>query len=119
MAKQKIKPILPSLREKKRYVVFEVISDSSLDGSSVSENIMQSSLDFMGELGVGNAGIMILNDKWDNKTQKGIVKVHHKYVNHLKSSLMLIENIDGHKAIIRGIGVSGILKKAIHKYAAA
>jgi RNase P/RNase MRP subunit POP5 len=67
----------------------------------------------MGEMGAAKAGIWVLSDKYDTKTQKGIIRVSHKYVNDLKASLALIDKIDGNEVIIRSTKVSGILKKAI------
>ena len=109
----KIKPILPSLREKKRYLAFEIISKSKIkDFSAVSSAIWSSSLSFMGELGAAKAGIWVLPDKYNEKTQRGIIKVSNKYVNELKASLALIKEIDGNGAIVRSVILSGMLNKA-------
>ena len=111
---KKLKPILPTLREKKRYLAFEIISKSKIkDFSSVSGAIWSSSLSFMGEIGAAKAGIWVLADKYDSNAQKGIIKVGHKHVNELKASLALIDKIENQDVIIRSSKVSGILKKAI------
>ncbi len=112
MAK-KIKPILPSLREKKRYLTFEILSKSKIkDFSSVSGSIWASSLSFLGESGTAKAGIWLLPDKYNSKTQRGIIKVSNKHVNNLKASLALIKQIEGNDVIVRSMTVSGMLKKA-------
>jgi len=109
----KIKPLLPSLREKKRYLAFEIISKSKIkDFSAVSGAIWANSLSFMGELGAAKAGIWLLPDKYNEKTQRGIIKVGNKYVNELKAALALIDKIDGSEAIVRSLTVSGMLNKA-------
>lgn len=111
----KIKPLLPSLREKKRYLVFEVISKEQIaSNAKISEAIMQSCHDFMGDLGMARAGIMILPDKY--KGAKGIIRVGHRYVNELRASLALIQKIDNQEVIVRSCGLSGILKKAQQKF---
>jgi ribonuclease P/MRP protein subunit POP5 len=110
---KKIKPILPTLREKKRYLMFEILSKSKIkDFSRVSSAIWASSLSFLGEWGAAKAGILMLPDKYNAKTQRGIIKVNHKYVNELKASLVLIKRIEDDDVIIRSVTVSGILKKA-------
>jgi ribonuclease P/MRP protein subunit POP5 len=61
---------------------------------------------------------MILKDKYNNETQKGLIRVNNKEVNNLRSALALIDNVDKKEAIFRTIGVSGVLKKAT-KYLAS
>ena len=112
MAK-KLKPILPSLREKKRYLTFEIISESKIkDFSGVSKAIWASLLSFMGEHGTAKAGAWVLSDKYNPSTQRGIVKIGHRHVDSLKASLALIREIDGNDVIVRSITVSGMLNKA-------
>ena len=113
MAKQKLKPILPSLREKKRYLAYKVISKSKINFSSLQKAITETALKVLGQLGVAKAGIIIL-DKWKNN--KGLIRVSHKNVDNLRTALMFVDEVDNKEVIIRSIGVSGILKKAEHKY---
>ena len=54
-----------------------------------------------------------LSHKFDGK--KGIIKVNHRYVNHLKAALALINSQD---MVFRSIGVSGILNKAETRFLA-
>ena len=117
MVKTKLKPVLPSLREKKRYLAFEVISKEKItDFGVVSDAIMHYSLQFLGQLGVAKAGIITLDNKWDLHAQRGIIKVSHKHVDAVKAALALADKIDGKDAIFRSIGVSGILNKAEKKF---
>ena len=117
MVNTKLKPILPSLREKKRYLVFEVISQEKVsDFSAVSEIITRCSLHFMGQLDAARAGVMALGNKWDTNLQRGIVRVGHKHVDDLKSALVFAHKIGDKEVIIRSLGVSGILKKAENNF---
>jgi ribonuclease P/MRP protein subunit POP5 len=117
MSKQKLKPVLPSLREKKRYLAFEVISKGKVTGfDAVSNAIWQSCHQFMGQLGTAKAGIMPLENKWNAEKQKGIIKVSNKYVNHVKASFVFANKIEGKDVILRSLGVSGILNKAESKF---
>ncbi len=116
----KIKPLLPSLREKKRYLVFEIISKTKINNlNSISKAIFQSCHDFLGQMGLAKAGILILNDKFNKEKQRGIIRVNNKMVNHLKGSLCFVKEIDNQEVIIKSVGVSGILKKAQNKFIAA
>ena len=117
MVTTKLKPILPSLREKKRYLVFEVISKEKIsDFNAVSGAINQCSLQLLGQLGAAKAGIIALSNKWNPETQRGIIKVSHKHVDAVKSSLVFAKKINNAEVIFRSLGVSGILKKAENNY---
>ncbi len=112
MANKSVKQVLPTLREKKRYLAFEILSEAKIDNiNAVSEAIQQAIHGFIGSLGASKAGILVLQDKWNSKTQKGIIKVGHKHVDQLKGSLTLIDKINNTKTIFRSIGLSGILNK--------
>ena len=117
MVKTKLKPILPSLREKKRYLVFEVISKEKIsDANAVSNAIFHYSLQFLGQLGAAKAGIIVLNNKWNQQLQRGIIRISHKHVDAVKAALTLGTRIDDKEAIFKSLGVSGILKKAENNY---
>jgi RNase P/RNase MRP subunit POP5 len=72
-----------------------------------------------GEFGLAGANIAMLHDKWKAEKQKGIIKVNHRYAHQLKTSLLFINRIRNNDAIIKSIGMSGILKKAQARYLAA
>ncbi len=109
---QKLKPLIPSLREKKRYIVFEIVSKTPVKLLElVSEAVQNSVLSFIGTKGTAKTGLMMLKDRFDMPKQTGIIKVNNKYVNDLKAALALIKEIGGQDAIIRSRGVSGVLGK--------
>ena len=117
MAKTKLKPVLPSLKEKKRYLVFEVISKGSIsDFNSVTKAIWHKSLSMLGQIQAAEAGIWMFPDCWDNSTNKGMIRVGHKYVDQIKASLAMINHVEDNEAIVRTIGVSGTMAKAKSKF---
>ena len=101
-----MKPLLPSLKEKKRYVVFEVISESN---SYPEKEIKDAFLKLFGEIGLSEAGLIFLRNKYQNN--RGIIKVNHKNVDRLRASFCILK-----KPIIKSVGTSGTLKKAQDKY---
>ncbi len=113
MVKTKLKPILPSLREKKRYLAFEVISNHKKPLNEVEIAIQNSVLSFMGQLGAAKAGIMVLSNKWNHELQRGIIKVNNKHIDNLKAALAMTNHDN---TIFRSIGVSGVLRKSEEKY---
>ena len=66
-----------------------------------------------GIFGLGKAGLM--DTRLYNKN-KGMLKINHKYVDHLRTAMMYIREIQNTKVLVHAIGVSGILKKAKNKY---
>ena len=103
-----MKPLLPTLKEKKRYLVFEVFGEQ-IDKAKTEKLIEDTCLKFLGENGYSKAGIMILRDSWNKN--RGVIKVNTKYVDELKVSMGLIKG----KTIVNTIGLSGTLKKAKEK----
>jgi len=116
---KKIKAVLPSLREKKRYLVFNIVSKKNIKSfSEVSELVWQASLRFLGEIETAKAGIWVLPDKWNPKKQKGIIKVNNNYLDKLKTALALIKSFKRQQIIVKSVGVSGMINKADKKYLA-
>jgi ribonuclease P/MRP protein subunit POP5 len=114
---KRLKPLLPSLKEKKRYLAFEIISKSKIKAfSDVSEAIRASTLSFAGIKGAAKMGINVI--KYNSSNQKGLIRVSHKGLKDLKASLTLIEKIE-QPVIVRSLGASGILAKAEKKYIAS
>ena len=108
-------PLLPSLKEKRRYLVFEVLAEAALTLEEAKEGIGKELSSFLGRLEEAKAGIDFLQD-WHN--QKGILKVTTPYLDHAKAILPLIRKINKREVIVASIGVSGTLNKARSKFIA-
>jgi len=107
----KLKALKPTLREKKRYVMFEVISNKSFDANIINKSIEDSLLSYVGTKGLSDAGLIFLTDKFNKTSQTGILRVSHKSVDNLKSCFCLLNQINNTPVLIRSKDVSGILKK--------
>ncbi len=113
----KMKAFMPSLREKKRYLAFEIISKSKVtDITKITKTIFSHTGKYLGELGMAKAGLQVLQDKFDNKKQRGLIRVNHLSLDPLRTALAYIQSIDGVPVIVRSVGASGILKKAYTNY---
>ena len=102
--------LIPSLRQKKRYLIFEVRSEHPLSVQDIHEAVDQGLLRFLGELGLSRAGVMFLAERFDPKSQQGVLKVNHTAVDEVKAALMLIKKIKKEAVILRSVTVSGTLK---------
>ena len=92
----KIKNLLPSLKERKRYILYK--SNKKMDRYDVERGLKN----FLGELGFAKAGLRFIKHKDD----KGIIQVSHKFVDDTKVGLALIYRPD---LMIRTVRVSGTL----------
>ena len=100
---------MPTMKERKRYILFKVTSSSEVTKAEISEQVTKACLQFLGELGVANAGVQFLPETWKNN--RGIIRVGHKYVDHVKSSLALVKKIGNKKVTITCLKVSGNIGK--------
>jgi len=101
-----MKVILPTLKERNRYLVYEIKSKKSF--SDIKKELKKATLQFLGEFEYAKANILILDDF---KKSRGIIKVNNKYVDKVKVALMLIKTFT-----VETKGVSGTLKKARIKF---
>ena len=113
-----MKPLLPVLRERKRYVAFEILTEDGKKPSfkDVSNAIWQGVLAYIGQLGAARAGIHVLAERYNPEKMRGIVRVAHTSLDEFRASLTMIREIAGSPVIVRSVGVSGILKKAAERY---
>jgi len=107
-------PLLPSLKEKKRYVAFEIISKENISYNQAKKTIEEALMKYIGLLGTSKAGLKVLKEKYSQN--RGLARVNHKFVGYLRAAFTLIDKINNKKVIARSIGSSGILKKAEQKY---
>jgi len=108
----------PTLREKNRYIAFEIISDEKYARDEIVKAVWSACLRFLGEKGASTTSLWIMD--WDEEKQRGIIKVNHRSVDDVKAALALMPEIkkaDGNrcKAIYRTLTVSGTLKKVRKK----
>ena len=109
-----MKSLLPCLKERKRFVVYQILSEHNFTALEADKAISEATKDYLGILGLSKAGITHLKERYNNN--KGIIRVNNKFVDEVKASLTLIKMIDKKKATVRSLGVSGILKKADDKF---
>lgn|SRR3989338_7390634 len=104
--------LLPSLRQKKRYLALEILSPEKFSYAEIQEGVLQAASDFLGQLGLSRAGMMFLPEKWNPAQQRFLLKVNHTAVDEVKAALVLSKKIKKAPIIIRSVTVSGTLKKA-------
>lgn len=88
---QKIKRLLPSLREKKRYLAYEVMSKHPLK-KDISSQVNSHVEKTLGLFESAEAGLLPIS--FDVNTQRGVMKINHKYVEKVRVALMLLQAED-------------------------
>ncbi|NQZ84488.1 MAG: hypothetical protein HRU03_02115 [Nanoarchaeales archaeon] len=86
----KLKPLQPTLRQKKRFIRAVIKSASKLDFKTVSENLIEQIISFMGSVEMGKAGVWVLRDKFDFDKQEIVLKCSTKSSDNLIGILSLV-----------------------------
>lgn len=110
------KHLPPTLKERKRYIAFQIIAESKIETADVFNTLWHALLNFLGEFGVAESGIWISKLNYNETKQLGIIKCNHISVEHVRASLSLIQRIGDSRAIVKVLGVSGTIKAAKKKF---
>jgi len=97
-----IKSLLPTLKEDKRYILYEIMSKEKIN--SYREMIEQEIRGFIGDLGIARAGLRFVEEK----NNRGILQVNRKALHEIKTALALANNYN-----VRTIKVSGTINKLL------
>lgn len=106
----------PSLREKHRYIIFELLSDTEHDLGAFVDTAWDAMLDLLGEAGTAEANPWILKDLFNEETQRGGLRVNKDSVESVRSALALITAINGVETTVHVLGVTGTIDSAERKY---
>ena len=110
--------LLSSLKQKKRYLVFEVISKNKYSTQEIEKEVNLVLTSWLGQLGIARAAPLFLKEKFNQSKQRFILKVNHKYVAEAKAALSLIKKINNNnnnnnnKVIVKSLITAGTIKKA-------
>lgn len=108
--------ILPSsLREKKRYIAFEVACESEpVDRKALLDEIFFATQTLTGDLGSSRIEYRLM----DFNGSRGIMKVSLNGVEPARAAMATVCAIKGSRATIKVLGTSGTIRAAIEKYIA-
>jgi len=109
-----MKQLKPTLREKNRYVAFELSSDRKCVRDDVVKAVWSTTLRFLGESRASEMSLWIMD--WEDATQRGILKVNHKSIKDLRCGLSMLASVGGAPASVRVLSVSGTLKSVRERH---
>lgn len=104
--------LLPSLKQKKRYIVFEILSSKKFSFLEIKEEVESMLLLFFGQWGLAKSSPLIIKEKFNAESQRFVIKINHKFIDELKAALTLSKKIKNTPVIIKSVITSGTLKKA-------
>jgi len=106
--------ILPSsLRDKKRYIAFEAISEAEpIDRKALLDEIFFATQALMGDTGSSEIGYRLI----DFNGSRGIMRVNLNSVESARAAMATVCAIKGSRAAIRVLGTAGTIRAATEKY---
>jgi len=113
--RKKLKVLPSSIRERHRYIAFQVISNEDIMYSDLESSIWNVMLDFLGECGVSKTSMWIMKDLYDEKRKIGVIRCNHKSVPQIIATLGLISRLGDTRITIKILKVSGTIKSIKEK----
>jgi ribonuclease P/MRP protein subunit POP5 len=106
----------PSLRERRRYLLFEVMSERELDKRELLKDIWDSLYSLYGDVGASESKLWLIDYRVRGNTNRGvgILRCAHDRVDKVRASLACIHSVNGARAGIRVIKTSGTIKGVKH-----
>jgi len=116
----KLKILPANLREKKRYLVFQGISEIPLERNDIISLILGAANELHGSCGTSRMGLWII-EVWncpDSELNRfrGIVRCNRGEVKALRAAIPTITRFKGMKVSFQTLGISGTIKSAITKF---
>jgi RNase P/RNase MRP subunit POP5 len=105
----KLKPLLPSLKERKRYIVYKLTTDEPI-AVNVPNAVTKRIEDELGVYDAADAGIIHLD--YDERRQEGIIRCRHDMVDKVRTALTMQRDVDNTQILPQIKTVSGTLKNA-------
>jgi ribonuclease P/MRP protein subunit POP5 len=109
-------PLNPDLRDKRRYLAYQVLSKSKLNQVDIHNAVWHGLLNFLGEHGSAECEAGVVRTVWDEAKQQGLVRCNHTSVERVRTALALMQRISDVPVLVRVLGVSGTVKAAQRKY---
>jgi ribonuclease P/MRP protein subunit POP5 len=116
----KLKILPTNLREKKRYLVFQGISEITLERDDVISLLLRAASELHGSCGTSRMGLWVVK-VWNCpdlgvNTIYGIIRCNRDEVDALRAVIPTITKFSGMKASFHTLGISGTIKSAITNF---
>ena len=109
-----MKVLPPTLRDKKRYLAFELISEKPVRREDLIRELFSASGSLLGDVGSSECAIRLL--AFDDS--KGIVRCSPERTDNTRAVLATIMDVKGTRVLCHVLGISGTVQGATKKYLA-
>ncbi len=103
---------LPTLREKKRYLAFKIISENTINRRELTEELLASMFSLFGDKGVSEINPALIS--YDGGF--GVLRCQKDRTSDTRAALACINRVKGRCVSILVIGISGSVKGAMEKF---
>jgi ribonuclease P/MRP protein subunit POP5 len=103
---------LPTLREKKRYLAFEVTSEKTINRQQLVNEILDSTASLFGDKGISEINPKLMS--YDGRF--GIIRCAREKTQETRAALACINNVRRIRVSILILGISGTIKGATEKF---
>jgi RNase P/RNase MRP subunit POP5 len=107
-----VRRIKPSMRDKERYVAYEIASKEAF-GWGADKALVKEVNVLLGVFMAPKANIASI--KYNAEKQRGILRINRKFVDCLKTCFAMIKHINNQEVLVRTVKVSGMVGK-VKKY---
>lgn len=104
--------ILPTMRDKKRYIAFEVVSEQPLKRWELQVEILNSAGSLFGDAGCSEMHLTLIS----YGGQYGIIRCAAGKTEETRAALACITDAAGGRASVIVLGISGTIKRAMEKF---
>jgi ribonuclease P/MRP protein subunit POP5 len=103
---------LPTLRDKKRYLAFEVASEQTINRQQLFNEILDSTVSLFGDKGISEINPKLMS--YDGRF--GIIRCAREKTQETRAALACINNIRRIRVSFLVLGISGTIKGATEKF---
>jgi len=103
---------LPVLRDRRRYIAFEVEAEGRVRGGDLVAEIRAAQTSLFGDLGAAKNRLRVIS--FDGRF--GLLRSTHTRTEECRALLATVNSVGGMRASIRVRGISGSIKAATEKY---
>ena len=111
--KKSLRPIPPTMRGKKRYLLFRLESKGRLNERAVKDVLMKEFLRLYGEVGIARQKLNFIT--FSPKSGKGIVRCALESVTEVRAGIMFLKEVSGLAVRPETLLTSGSVKKLKEK----
>jgi len=108
--KRELKILLPTVREKERYIAFQIISEEPITYADLEAAVWNTVLDFFGEYGTSRTSMWLIKNLYDEQKQVGVIRCNNESVAAVLAVLGLISRLGDIRVIVKILKVSGTIK---------